>query len=66
MDNKIAAVLQKLRISHGYRQQEISKMLCDMGIKTANTQVSRWENGYNNPSIEQFIGLCKIYSIGDV
>ena len=37
-----------------------------MGIETANTQVSLWEHGYNHPNLEQFIGLCRIYSVKDV
>ena len=60
------AVFQRLRKEHGYRQQDVADYLCDMGIKTAHTQVSRWEQGNNNPSIEQFVGLCKLYAIKDV
>ena len=59
-------ILKTLRIRQGYQQRDVTRLLNEMGIETANTQVSRWEHGYNNPNLEQFIGLCKIYSVRDV
>lgn len=34
-------------------------------IRLVFLSVSRWENGYNNPSLEQFLGLCKLYAVKD-
>ena len=65
MGTAIGSVLRELRIKHNYQQQDITKMLNEMGIQTAKQQVSRWEHGYNNPNIPQFIGLCRIYGIKD-
>ncbi|MBQ6426436.1 MAG: hypothetical protein IJK14_00415 [Clostridia bacterium] len=59
-------ILKALRIRQGYQQRDVTRLLNEMGIDTANTQVSRWEHGYNNPNLEQFIGLCRIYSVRDV
>ncbi len=59
-------IFQRLRKEHGYRQKDVANYLTEMGIKTAHTQVSRWEHGNNNPSIEQFVGLCRLYAIRDV
>ena len=59
-------ILKELRTRQGYQQRDVTRLLNGMGIKTADTQVSRWEHGYNNPNLEQFIGLCRIYSVKDV
>ena len=61
-----AEVLKRLRTSQGYQQRDVVRKLNDMGIETAGTQVSRWEHGYNNPNLEQFIGLCRVYSVRDI
>jgi len=66
MDTAIGSVLRELRKKHSYQQQEVANKLNELGIQTAKQQVSRWENGYNNPNITQFIGLCKIYGVKDV
>lgn len=66
MDFSLGEVLRELRRKHDYQQQDVVKRLNDMGIKTAKAQVSRWENGRNNPNIEQFIGLCGVYGVEDV
>lgn len=58
-------VLKTLRLQHGYDQKYIFTALNHMGIQTAQPQVSRWENNRNNPNLEQFLGLCKIYDIHD-
>ena len=45
MGTAIGSVLRELRIKHNYQQQDITKMLNEMGIPTAKQQVSRWELG---------------------
>ena len=66
MDKKYSDVLRELRKKHGYLQQDIAERLDGLGIPTTKAQISRWENGINNPSIDQFIGLCRIYGVKDV
>ena len=66
MDKKYSEVLRELRKKHGYLQQDIADKLDELGVPTAKAQVSRWETGINNPSIDQFIGLCRIYGVKDV
>jgi repressor LexA len=66
MDKKYSDVLRDLRKKHGYLQQDIADKLNDLGVQATKTQVSRWENGINNPSIDQFIGLCRVYGVKDV
>ena len=66
MDVSIGSVLRELRTKHNYQQQDIVRKLNEIGIQAAKTQVSRWENGHNNPNLEQFIGLCKVYGVKDV
>ena len=58
-------ILKELRKSHGLRQQDVTVRLNGLGIKTGKSQVSRWEKGYNNPNIQQFLGLLEIYSVRD-
>lgn len=66
MKTKYYAILRDLRSKSGYTQSEIAKMLLGLDISATPTQVSRWENGHNNPTIEQFIGLCGIFGIDNV
>lgn len=55
----------ELRKKHGL-QQDIADRLDELNIPTTKAQVSRWENGINNPSIDQLIGLCRVYGVKDV
>ncbi len=66
MDQKYSDTLRELRKSHDYLQQDIADKLNKAGIQTTKTQVSRWETGINNPTIDQFVGLCGIYGVKDV
>lgn len=66
MDKKYSEVLRELRKKHGYLQQDIAARLDELGAPTTKAQVSRWETGLNNPSIDQFIGLCRVYGVKDV
>ena len=66
MDKKYSDILRMLRKKHGFIQPEIAARLNEMGVPTTKAQVSRWETGLNNPSIDQFIGLCRIYDVKDV
>ena len=66
MDTKYCDILRVLRKKHGFLQQDIADRLDELNLPTTKAQVSRWENGINNPSIDQFIGLCRIYGVKDV
>ena len=66
MDAKYCDILRELRKKHGFLQQDIADRLDELNIPTTKAQVSRWENGINNPSIDQFIGLCRVYGVKDV
>jgi len=66
MDKKYSDVLRALRKKHGFIQQDIAARLDELGAPTTKAQVSRWETGLNNPTIDQFIGLCRIYGVKDV
>ncbi len=66
MKISVREVLRDLRQKHGYLQPDVTRMLNEMDIETGPTQLSRWENGHNYPSLLQFIGLCKIYGVKDV
>ena len=61
----IGDTLRELRKMQGYQQLDVVKKLNILGFHTTKSQVSRWETGYNYPSLGQFIGLCKIYGIKD-
>lgn len=66
MDKKYSDTLRALRRKHDYLQQDIADKLNKAGVPATKTQVSRWETGINNPTIDQFIGLCDIYGVKDV
>ena len=65
MGSDTGAVLRRLRKLGGYMQQDVVRLLGEMGIAVNKNHISRWENGYNSPNIEQFLGLCRIYSVTD-
>ena len=66
MKKAYSETIKELRQNHGYRQTEVAERLQEIGIPTTPSQVSRWENGLNNPTIDQFIGLCGIYGVANV
>ena len=65
MDN-IGTVLLELRNRHSMTQAEVAVELEKNGVHATRHQISRWENGINSPSIDQFIALCRTYGIRDV
>lgn len=66
MDMKYYGILRELRKKHDYIQQDVADKLNGFGIQTTKAQVGRWERGLNNPTIDQFIGLCRLYGVKDV
>lgn len=62
----ISETLKNLRISAGLSQKEAAEQLTSRGVPVSNGHISRWEKGANNPTIEQFIGLCGMYGISNV
>ena len=64
--DSIGTTLLALRNRHSMTQAEVAHELEKAGVRATRHQISRWENGINSPSIEQFLGLCRIYNISDV
>lgn len=60
------SILRELRQRAGYAIVDAARTLRQHGYEVTNTNISRWENGYNNPSLEQFLGLCALYGVDDV
>lgn len=61
-----ATIFKRLRIQAGYSQKEEADKLTQLGAHTNNAHVSRWENGSNNPTLEQFLALCILFRIKNV
>ena len=57
--------LREFRKAMGLQQQEVAKLLADLGVPTPKQAVSRWETGINKPRLDQFMALCRIYEISD-
>ena len=66
MFNSIGNTLKELRSKCEYTQAEATARIKKLGIPIKDFHISRWEHGYSNPSIEQFLGLCKVYGVKDV
>lgn len=66
MDIKICESLRKARKNCGYTMPQVTELLLQAGCSASKSSVSRWEMGHSNPSIDQFIALCRIYHIRDV
>lgn len=58
-------ILRELRERADYGQVQVAHLMQERGQNVTNTHVSRWENGYNNPTVEQFVLLCAIYGVRD-
>lgn len=63
---KIGETLCELRTRYKMTQSEVADELAKDGFTTTRHQISRWENGINNPNIEQFLGLCRLFGVKDV
>lgn len=59
-------MLRKLRTRAQYKPVQVAKKMQDYGFDITNTNISRWENGYNNPTLEQFLALCNLYGVDDL
>lgn len=66
MKTKTCEILRKARKNCGYSMPQVEELLKREGCPAGKSSVSRWEMGYTNPSIDQFIALCRIYRIRDV
>ena len=62
----IGAILRDLRTMHGMQQVDVIVALAELGIEANKQKISRWENGRNKPTVEQFLALCRLYKIRDV
>lgn len=66
MSIRFASIFKRLRVQAGYSQKEEAEKLTALGAYTNNAHVSRWENGSNNPTLEQFMAICALYHIHNV
>jgi len=57
----IPEMLASLRKELGYSQQQVAERL-----NTTRQSVSRWEKGDTEPSLAQFLTLCRLYGVSDV
>ncbi len=62
----IGNTLRELRQRLGYQQVDVVKKLSAMEVEATQQKVSRWENNRNMPTVEQFVGLCRLYGVKDV
>lgn len=63
MYGNIGKTLKELRRKCGYTQPEATELIRKLRIPIKDFHISRWENERNSPSIEQFLGLCKVYGV---
>ena len=66
MANELGKKLREIRVDRDYTMLEVSERMKALGCPIAKNSISRWETGYVNPSVEQFVNLCRIYGISDV
>lgn len=48
--------LTAARVNAGFTLKEAAKLL-----KVSERTISRWESGKASPSVDHFVGLCKLY-----
>lgn len=66
MANELGKKLREIRVNRDYTMLEVSERMKALGCPIAKNSISRWETGYVNPNVEQFVNLCRIYGISDV
>ena len=66
MSKALGEKLREIRIARDYTQPEVSDRMRAAGCPINKSNISRWENGYNSPSVEQFLTLCSIYQVPDI
>lgn len=59
MNEKILEMLKLARQNQKFKQQEVADK---MGLKTGGT-ISNWESGKTEPTIDEFVELCRIYGV---
>lgn len=62
----IGETLRELRKQNNLQQFEVVALLNKMGLEINKQKISRWETNKNNPTIPQFIALCKLYGVKDI
>jgi SOS-response transcriptional repressor LexA len=56
---------RRLRTAQGLSQIEVAERLSAMGTPATNKSISKWEQGASQPSIPQFLNICRIYGVRD-
>lgn len=62
----IHETLRSLRKENGFSQAQVSEFLSENGSSVTQKAVSRWECGASQPTIEQFLLLCRLYNVPDI
>ncbi len=62
----IHETLRRLRKENGLSQIQTAQFLAENGSSVTQKAVSRWECGASQPTIEQFLLLCRLYNVRDV
>ena len=64
---RYAEVLARLRKESGYTQQSVAEYISKHSGKAYSFgNISSWETGKAEPSLESFLLLCELYSVGDI
>lgn len=58
MNPTLRNLIKEVRKKKGLKQKDIAKQ---MGVK--DNTISNWENGVSEPSIDDFVALCKICEV---
>ena len=66
MKTRTGEILRSARKNCGYTMPQVEALLKHEGCPAGKSSVSRWEMGHSNPTVDQFIALCRIYHIRDV
>lgn len=62
----IPEILSTYRKKNGLLQQDLAKLLNENGIQINYKNISNWECGKSEPSIEIFLNICRILKVEDI
>lgn len=62
----IGEIISTRRKSKKLSQNALADMLTEQGSKTTQKSISKWETDVNEPSVTDFLTLCKLLDITDI
>lgn len=62
----IGEIISTRRRSMGLSQVELAKQMTLAGSKTTQKSISKWETGMNEPSVTDFLLVCKLLDVEDI